>query len=68
MKINAYIERTNVNQSLNIKDNANVSDLLKELKINPITVIVTRNNEVITEKEKLKDNDKLEILSVISGG
>jgi len=42
--------------------------LLDKLKINPVTVIVSRENELITEEERLKDKDKIRILSVISGG
>jgi len=45
-----------------------VKELLEQLKINSETVLVIRNNEVITEEEILHDNDKLEILSVVSGG
>ncbi|MBI2647525.1 MoaD/ThiS family protein [Candidatus Woesearchaeota archaeon] len=48
--------------------NSIVRDILKELSINPITVIVARNNELILEDEPLNDNDKIKILSVISGG
>ncbi len=43
-------------------------DLLQQLKINPEVVIVVRNNEVITEDEILHDQDKIELLSVVSGG
>lgn len=46
----------------------NVKSLLAKLKINPETVIIARNNEIIIEEEILKDKDKLEILSVVSGG
>jgi len=45
-----------------------VSDLLNQLKINPEVVIVVRDNEVITEDEILHDQDKIELLSVVSGG
>ena len=39
-----------------------------KLKINSVTVIVSRNNELISENEELKDNDEIRILPVISGG
>ncbi len=45
-----------------------VKELLEKLKINPTTVIVVRNNELVTDKVKLNKNDKIKILSVISGG
>jgi len=45
-----------------------VKDILKKLDINPTTVIVARNNELITEDEILSEKDKIKILPVISGG
>jgi thiamine biosynthesis protein ThiS len=60
-----YIEKTGKTVSVTAKD---VKELLSKLKINPTTVLVTRNNEIIIESEKLKSTDKIKILSVISGG
>lgn len=45
-----------------------VKELLTHLKLNPEAFIVVRNSEVITEGELLQDQDKIELLSVISGG
>ena len=45
-----------------------VKELLKQLKLNPEAFLVVRNSEVITEDETLQDNDRIELLSVISGG
>lgn len=42
--------------------------LLELLNINPSTVILVKNNEVVLEDESLEDNDEIKILSVISGG
>jgi len=68
INVNVFIDRENKNTTLNLDNNSIVSDLLKKLSINPVTVIVARNNELILEDDKLKDNDKIKILSVISGG
>jgi sulfur carrier protein len=57
----------NKNKEVNIKP-GRVADILESLEINPQTVIVIRNNEVVTEDEKLKESDIIKILSVISGG
>jgi len=38
------------------------------MKINPVTVIVSRDNNIITEDEKINDKDKIRLFSVISGG
>ena len=67
MKIDLFIERDNSTQNILFSEST-VLELLQHLKINPETVIVVRNNEVITEKELLHDKDKIELLSVISGG
>ncbi len=45
-----------------------VKELLQHLKLNPEAFLVVRNSEVITEEEILQDQDKIELLSVISGG
>lgn len=45
-----------------------VSGLLEKLKINPETVLIARNGSIITEKDELKDEDSVSILSVVSGG
>ena len=68
IKVNIFIDRENKNKTIELDKNSVVIDLLKELNINPVTVIVSRNNELILEDEKLNDNDEIKILSVISGG
>lgn len=66
--ISVFIDRENKNKTIELDDNSIVVDLLKKLNINPVTVIVSRNNELILEDEKLNENDEIKILSVISGG
>ena len=68
IKVNAFIDRENKNAELELENNSQVIDLLKKLNINPVTVIVSRNNELILEDERLNNNDEIRILSVISGG
>ena len=68
IKVNVFIDRENKNAKLDLENNLKVLDLLKKLDINPVTVIVSRNNELILEDEKLNNNDEIRILSVISGG
>ncbi|MBI2672768.1 MoaD/ThiS family protein [Candidatus Woesearchaeota archaeon] len=67
MTIKVFIERYNETKVIekNIKD---INSLLKELSINPETVVTARNNELATTDAKLKDGDEVRILSVISGG
>ena len=51
-----------------LKFEGTVLELLDSLKINPETVIVTKNNELVNQEEQLNNNDEIKILSVVSGG
>ena len=53
---------------IKVKFTGLVKDLLVKFDINPESVIVVRNKEVITEDERLEDSDSVDILSVVSGG
>ena len=68
INVEVFIDRENSHKTVELKDNAVVSDLLKELSINPVTVIISRNNELILEDDELNNMDEIKILSVISGG
>ena len=68
MIISVYIDEKDESKSVEIEENAKVSELLKKLNINPVTVIVTRGDNLLMSEENLKDNEELKILSVVSGG
>ena len=68
INVKVFIDKENKNIKLELENSSTVSELLKKLNINPVTVIVARNNELILEDEKLNDYDKIKIPSVISGG
>ena len=68
IKVNIFIDRENKNTSLELDSNSLVADLFKKLNINPVAVIVSRDNELILEEEELNNKDEIKILSVISGG
>ncbi|MEM7819453.1 MAG: MoaD/ThiS family protein [Candidatus Aenigmatarchaeota archaeon] len=55
-------------KKIKIKENSTVLDVLKKLELNPEIYLVKRKRELITEDEKLKNNDKIELIKVISGG
>ncbi len=67
-KIKVYLERDE--KTLEVSDTGikTISDLLEKLEINPITVVVTKNNEVSVEQEKISSKDMIKIISVVSGG
>ncbi len=63
MKI--YIERINEYKEV---EASTIKEVLEKLKINPTTVLISKNNELVTEDAKLNENDEIKLLSVISGG
>lgn len=45
-----------------------VSEVLRRLNLNPETVLVTVEGELVTEDRELKDGDIVTIIDVVSGG
>jgi sulfur carrier protein ThiS len=43
-------------------------ELLEKLEINPTTILLVQNNNVVIPEAELQDTDEIKILSVISGG
>ena len=64
MKI--FIERSN--QEKEIRFDGTVGELLKHLNVNPETVLVSRNDELLTTADKVSPSDSIKLLSVVSGG
>lgn len=60
-----FIEKENKYKTLKA---STVKALLSKLNINQSTVLVVINNELVTEDAKLKQKDKVKLLSVVSGG
>ncbi|MFH1398818.1 MAG: MoaD/ThiS family protein [Candidatus Woesearchaeota archaeon] len=61
-----YFEKAD--QTKKLKFDGKVLDLLRKLDINPVTVVIVKNRTIITEQDKIKDSDKIKLLSVVSGG
>jgi sulfur carrier protein len=68
MQIQVFIDRENKEKTVEVDENSSVKDLLGKMKINPVIVIVSRDNNILTEDEKINDRDKIKLISVISGG
>ena len=68
MQINVFFDRENKEKTIEVDENSSVKDLLDKMKINPVTVIVSKDNNILTEDEKINDKDKIKLISVISGG
>jgi len=57
-----------IKKKLILGSGATAYDALKKAGINPEMVLVKREGKIIPDAEKLKDNDKLELLRVVTGG
>lgn len=56
------------NKEYEVKAGMTLLDALKKSNIVPESVIATRDGEMITEDEILKDGDVIKLIAVISGG
>jgi sulfur carrier protein len=45
-----------------------IEDILKKLNINPVEVIVARNGRVVSELDRIADEDEMRIIRVVHGG
>jgi sulfur carrier protein ThiS len=61
------IEKENKTRNIKIAK-ISVKDLLKKLKLSQNTVLVIKNNELVSEEEIIFDKDTIKIMSVVSGG
>ncbi|MBL7056181.1 MoaD/ThiS family protein [Candidatus Woesearchaeota archaeon] len=68
MEIKVSYDRNQGGKKMELDENATVKNLLEKMNINPVTVIMSRGNDIILENEILKDKDEIKIMSVISGG
>ena len=68
MKINIFLERENKNKVMDSTNGITVKALLEKLKLNSSAYVVAVNNEIVLNDCKLKENDRVEVFSVVSGG
>jgi len=58
----------NPKRELDVRAPKNVGQLLRELEVVPESVLVIRNDTLVTHDEHLHDDDVVEIRPVMSGG
>ena len=58
----------NPDQELDVVGGRLVREVLADLAIDPDTVLVIRDGELITRHDRVDDTDTLEVRPVISGG
>lgn len=68
MKVKVFLEKEKSHRTVDVRRSQTIESLLKKLRINPQTVIVSRNGEIVTEQETLEEKDELKIFSVKLGG
>ena len=62
-----YLEKDDKSVDVN-KKKISGKDLLEFLKVNPSSVILVKNDEVVLDDEIFTEKDNIKILSVVSGG
>ena len=60
-----YIEKEDCIKNVEGK---NIKEILDKLKINPATVMIVKNDCLVSEDSEITKGDKIKLLSVISGG
>lgn len=55
-------------REIDVQGVSRVGDLLRRLEILPGTVLVIRDDRLLTEDAPLGDDDRIELRSVVSGG
>lgn len=58
----------NPDREIDLPGNRPVRDVLRDLGVDPDTVLVIRDGELITRETKVGDDDLIEVRPVISGG
>lgn len=68
MAIKIFIEKTGETLTKEVEEFKTVKDIVKYLNENLSGILVSVNSEIVLEDYEVQDNDKIAILSVVSGG
>jgi thiamine biosynthesis protein ThiS len=55
-------------QLIKLPARSKVAGLLKALELNPQTIVVRCNGKIVAEEERLKSEDQVEIIHIVTGG
>ena len=47
---------------------ATVEDVLRDLGVNPVEVIISKNGKVVSELEPIGQDDEMKIIRIVHGG
>lgn len=62
------IVKTDTEMDVELDEGATIDALLESLDINRETVLVKKRGQISLEEEPLTDGDRVEIITVVSGG
>jgi sulfur carrier protein len=62
------VKLRNPDRDVEVRGGRRLSEVLSDLRIDPDTVLVIRERELLTRDDRVGDEDRLEIRPVISGG
>jgi sulfur carrier protein ThiS len=62
------VKLRNPDRQVELAGDRTVRDILAELAIDPDTVLVIRERELLTRDQRIADDDRIELRPVISGG
>jgi sulfur carrier protein ThiS len=62
------VKLRNPDREVDLPGPRTVHDVLRELGVDPDTVLVLRDRALVTREERLADSDEIEVRPVISGG
>ncbi len=65
-KMEVFIEKES--KQMQVDFSGSVKELLDKIRVNAAEVLVVVNGELATDDDKVSENDKVKVLSVISGG
>ena len=63
-----YIEKENTTKQIKMEKDRKIKEILEEFGISVNSVILVKNDAICLENEIVSDEDKIKILSVVSGG
>lgn len=55
-------------RNVEVPEKSKVIDVVREVKVNPETVIVRRRDDILLETDIVSKSDRLEFIRIISGG
>ena len=56
------------NETLDLKENYTIKDLLDDLELSPQTIVPKQNGELTIEDSVIGDGDEIQLVQIIYGG